>query len=129
MSNELIRTMFKHLIKTYTVEEAKELLITKFPAATEFVKELSADDFKDEDRVQIAKVARVKAEKAVKEGKTKRTRTTTGPSKKDRAMELYKNSLDKSRKDMIELFVNELEMAPSSASNMYHTCKREYTND
>lgn len=127
MSNELIRTMFKHLLKTYTLEESRALLTAKFPKAADIVNTLIPDDFKEEERVHEAKAERVKADKAVKETKPKRTRAKSGPDKKTRGMEIYKSNLGKSRKEMIEIYVNEFDFSTASASNLYHTCKKEYS--
>lgn len=44
-------------------------------------------------------------------------------SKLERAVELYKQATDKSRKAIIELFVKELGMTPAGASTYQNKCK------
>lgn len=53
---------------------------------------------------------------------SKKARVTGGPSKKDRAIELYDAS--KSRQENIELFVKELNMTPAGASTYVAMAKK-----
>lgn len=46
-------------------------------------------------------------------------------SKKDRAIALYKENKEKSRKEIIELFVSQLGMTTAGASTYYSMAKRE----
>ena len=125
MSNELIRAMFKHLLGTYTLEETREILTAKFPNAKTLLDSLEPEDFVEETRVQEARKERAKADKKEREVKPKKERKTRGNGNKEKAMEIYKKNLDKNRKTMIEILVNELDVTPSTGSNLYHWCKRE----
>lgn len=131
MSNELIRTMFKHLVKTYPVTETREILTAKFPDAKELINSLSSEDFLEEERVQEAKVKRLSAEKKVKAETAKRTsnKRTKSDENKKLSMEIYKKNLDKTRKEVIDIIINEVKVTPSTGSNLYHWCKRELKND
>ena len=122
MSNELIRTMFKHLVKTYSVDEAREILVTKYPNAEEFIAELDATE---EVQEVTNEPTPEKVEKAVRSKATpKKVKKEKGPSKIDRARELYEAAEDKSRKAIIDLFVKELEMSKAAASTYYYNCKK-----
>lgn len=120
MSNELIRAMFKHLIKSYTVDQSREILSAKFPSAVELISALTAEDFKMEEEVVKAKKERLKAEpkKTVEKKRSK-------VSKKDQALKLYTESVDKTRGYMLSVFMNEMKVSQAYASNLYHFCKKE----
>jgi hypothetical protein len=121
MSNELIRAMFKHLVKTYTVEQTKDILSAKFPTAVDLISGLSTEDFKMEEEVVKAKKERMKAEPKKVVEKKPRSKV----SKKDQAMKMYTESADKSRGYIISLIMNEMQVSKAYASNLYHTCKKE----
>ena len=120
MSNELIRAMFKHLIKSYTVDQSREILSAKFPSAVELISALTTDDFKMEEEVVKAKKERLKAEPK-KTAEKKRSKV----SKKDQALKLYTESVDKTRGYMLSVFMNEMKVSQAYASNLYHFCKKE----
>ncbi len=55
----------------------------------------------------------------------KRKPRTNGKSKKDLAVEIVKNNLEKSRKEIIEILVKELETSPAGANTYYYLAKKE----
>ena len=60
--------------------------------------------------------------------KKRKVRTTGGPTKKQKSLELYKANIELSRKEMIELFCDELEMTPAGATTYVYNCKKELEN-
>lgn len=114
MSHELIKQMFKHLIKVYTEAQTVEILSTKFPDSAEFINAIDVDTLEDvNDEPKSYKTP--KPPKPVKEKTVK---------KQDRAQELYDNAVDKSRQAMLKVFVDDMGVSEASASNYYHLCKR-----
>ena len=128
MSNELIRTMFKHLVKTYSLDEARALLNAKFPASKDLIDSLTPEDFVEETRVQEAKTARVKADKVEK---IKKVKVDKEPGEKK--MELKKAVIMKivqemtgaKTKDIINKIMSDLTISQAYARNMFYVCKKE----
>lgn len=114
MSEELIRQMFKHLVKVYTKQETVEILSTKFPEAVSYIESIDVDSFE----ADVKPVKSYATPKPPKPEKVKRV------SKQVQAQIIYDNSEDKSRQTMIKLFIKELGLAETSASNYYHSCRK-----
>lgn len=121
MSNELIRAMFKHLVKTYSLEEAREILITKYPNSKELIM-----TFEKTDEQPLSENALETVQKAVKERIAKpKVIKEKAESKMDRARKLYEEAEDKSRKVIIGLFMAELDMSQAAASTYFYNCKKD----
>ena len=65
-----------------------------------------------------------KVEVVVKEH-TPRTPRNSGPSKKERAIDLYKANRNLSRDELVTLFMKELDMTKAGATTYVYLCKKE----
>lgn len=153
MSNtQLLQSMFKHLTLSYSADEAREILIQKYPdaegdillitepetdvgveasdvAETEVEKVGETEpDLLTAVKTKTAKPRTAKAAKAkystVKSAKAVKTPVAKGPSKVERARELYEAATDKSRKAIIALFGDKLNMSAAMASTYYYNIKK-----
>lgn len=126
MSNELIRVMFKHLVKTYSVEQAKEILVTKYPNSKELI--MSLENVEPEVAETVSEDALEKVKKAVKEKTAKpkvvKPAKEKAESKADRAKALYATLEDKTRKNVIAQFVEQIGLTPAAASTYYYNIKK-----
>jgi hypothetical protein len=119
ISEQVIKSMYKHLIQSYSADEAREILVQKYPEAEGDIENLSAEIDQDPDPVQPSALAAVK--KAVAKQKPAKAPKNT---KMARARELYENSTDKSRSAMIEVFNKELGLSKAAASTYFYTVKK-----
>jgi len=120
MSNtQVIQSMFKHLTQSYSADEAREILVQKYPDATDQINslEVSADAVETESK-KLATAVKQKTAKAVKPAKAKKV------TKMDQARELYIKAKDKSRGAMIEVFGSELGLSKAAASTYFYTVKK-----
>ena len=140
VSNGVIRSMFNHLIQTYSVEEAREILVQKYPNQEGEIIELDAslpveveintvDTTVDLDTQAAKLAAAVKAKTKKPTAKAKATKVAKAPKEKkvtkmDTARELYAKAKDKSRGAMIKVFGKELGLSPAAASTYYYTVKK-----
>ena len=127
MSNELIRVMFKHLVKTYSLEQAREILVTKYPNSKELI--MSLESVNEPEVVEtVSEGALEKVKKAVKEKTAKpkvvKPAKERGESKADRAKKLYAELEDKTRKNVIAQFVEQIGLTPAAASTYYYNIKK-----
>ena len=127
MSNELIRVMFKHLVKTYSLEQAREILVTKYPNSKELI--MSLESVNEPEVVEtVSEGALEKVKKAVKEKTAKpkvvKPAKEKGESKADRAKALYATLEDKTRKNVIAQFVEQIGLTPAAASTYYYNIKK-----
>lgn len=129
MNTQVIQSMFKHLVQSYTADEARDILLQKYPTFEDTIKELKADDVQmrevatptlKEKAVKVVK-EKVAKPKAVKIAKT--TNAPKGESKRSQALALYNGSTDQSRKAIIQLFVSKLGLSATAASTYHHWCK------
>lgn len=129
MSNELIRVMFKHLVKTYSVEQAREILVTKYPNSKELIMSLeSVEPTVDETVGAVSEGALEKVKKAVKEKTAKpkvvKPAKEKAESKMDKAKALYAELEDKTRKNVIAQFVEQIGLTQAAASTYYYNIKK-----
>lgn len=122
MTNRNIQSLFNHLCKSYSEEEAKEILIQKYPDAEDdinyVVSELPRDPV-----VEVNTLARAVEAKQAKPKAEKKTRAKQTGSKMDKARQMYAAAEDKSRKAMMELFMSELGLGKAAASTYYYSVK------
>lgn len=133
VSQQVIQSMFNHLVASYTPEEAREILVQKYPDVD--ANDLVVDATKyGVTTVEMGKVKStpessngdlMKAVK-VKTAKPKKVAADKGPkaeSKVDLARKLYADSADKSRGAMIAIFQANLGMSKAAASTYYYNIK------
>lgn len=144
MNESVVKSMFNHLVQSYSAEEAREILIGKYPdqegeirlLVRDFTNDTEEDeaDMKQVETVveaakrkqqQFQKAKPAKAAKVAKKAaKTPVTRTARADSKMSRARELFAKQKDQSRKAVIAVFVKELGLSPVAASTYFYTCKK-----
>lgn len=121
MTTRNIQSLYNHLTKSYSAEEARDILVQKYPDAEDDI------DFVIENpiEVEVAPVQELtKAVKAKVEKKAeKKTRAKQTGSKMDQARQMYAAAEDKSRKAMMELFMSELGLGKAAASTYYYSVK------
>jgi hypothetical protein len=132
VSANVIQSMFNHLTASYSPDEAREILVQKYPDAESTIKEFKVDSLRTtvvemgkvksvteagSDLVTAVKtkVAKPKAEKAEKAPKAE--------SKADQARAMYLAAEDKSRAAMIALFQEKLGMSKAAASTYFYNVK------
>lgn len=160
VSDQIIRSLFNHLVQSYSASEACDIMIEKYPHAEGDIRilmqhgytpteeetvmdqvnvvenasglvEVPAADLKKAVKAKVAKTKRVhapqvkaKAPKAPKAAKpAKAAKAAKGPSKMDRARELYAASSDKSRKAMMDVFAAQLGLGKAAASTYFYAVK------
>ena len=76
--------------------------------------------------LQTEYVAKAEAKKKVAASKPRaiRARKSSGPTKQDRAIELYKANIKLSKDNMIEILRTELDMSLAGATTYYYNAKR-----
>ena len=134
-STNVIQSMFNHLTASYSADDAKEILVQKYPDSESVIKEFTVDSLRTtvvemgkvksvkeagSDLVTAVKtkVAKPKAEKAPKVEKAPKAE-----SKADKARVMYTESEDKSRATMIAMFMEKLGMSKAMASTYFYSCK------
>ena len=134
-STKVIQNMFNHLAASYTEDEARDILVQKYPESEGEIKLLQPANF-TVTKVEMGKVVSVteaqtgsdltkavkakvaKAPKAPKEAKAPRTET-----KADIARRLFAEAEDKSRGAMIKVFMEQLGMSKAAASTYFYNVK------
>ena len=152
VTTAVVKSMYNHLIASYSSEEVKDILIAKYPemegeielladpsqygeevervaATDEVVAQLEAEiaepvaeQGNDLLAAVKAKTAKIKQERVAKKAEAKKSEK--GESKMDKARALYAAASDQSRKAMIELFMSEIGLSKAAASTYYYTCKK-----
>lgn len=112
---QLVKSMYKHLVLAYTSEEARDILLQKYPDAEGYMDELI-----DEADAEALKQVNSLLEAVNSKQKPQKEKAVT---KMSRAHEMYAAAEDKSRKAMIALFVDELGLSKVAASTYYYNCK------
>jgi hypothetical protein len=107
--------MFYHLTQTYTEDEAREILIQKYPEYEGDINLMVATTDVEEDN-DLASAVRAKTSKSSRPPKTPKV------SKLALAKELYDASDDKSRKAMISVYIKELGLNATVASSYFYKC-------
>ena len=71
--------------------------------------------------------AKMKAETKVKVAKPKKTRAPrgNGPSKKERALQIYRETIHFGKNNVIEAFMEQLSMSKAGATTYFYNCKKE----
>lgn len=153
VSATVIQSMFNHLAASYTEDEAREILVQKYPDAEDVLANIKPENYrvtkvemgsvseviepaaeveaKPAKKAKAPKVKAPKAEKPAKVAKEKAPKAEkpvveTAPkaeSKADRARAMYAAATDKSRAAMIALFMAELGMSKAAASTYYYNVK------
>ena len=124
-SSAVIASMFKHLTASYTPDEAREILVQKYPEQEGEINmlEVSRDAVVEAIETQTQKLATAVKQKTAKPAKAAKVVKAKAPSKMDRARELYAAAKDKSRGAMLEVFNKELGLSKAAASTYYYTVK------
>lgn len=127
MSNtQVLTSMFKHLTASYSVDEAREILLQKYPESAndiELIVEetpINAQSVAEAIETETEKLAVAVKEKTAKPKKPAKAKTE---SKMDKARALYAAAEDKSRKAMLEVFNKELGLSKAAASTYFYTVK------
>ena len=145
VSAQVIQSMFNHLAASYTEDEAREILVQKYPAeqsriyamgklvngTVEVTTDSDEDESTETDTSKLAKAVKVKTAKPAKAKPAKVAKAPKQPkaaapkkvTKMDQARELYAAASDKSRKAMIEVFGKELGLSTAAASTYFYTVK------
>jgi hypothetical protein len=132
VSSAVIASMFKHLTASYSPDEAREILVNKYPDNRDDINSLQADrptaqdvaDAIDNETDNLVAAVKAKTAKSTNRSKPAKQSAEHKVTKIDRARELYANATDKSRKAMIELFTAELGLSTAAASTYYYNVKR-----
>ena len=76
--------------------------------------------------LQTEFVAKAEAKKKVAASKPKaiRARKSSGPTKQDRAIELYKANIKLSKDNVISIIREQLDMSPAGATTYYYNAKK-----
>lgn len=132
----VIASMFKHLTQSYSADEAREILIQKYPESEGDINALqvetaTAEAVADAIETQTEKLAAAVKQKTAKAKPAKVAKAPKAPkapkvkkvTKMDQARELYAAASDKSRKAMIEVFGKELGLSAAAASTYFYTVK------
>lgn len=150
VSATVIQSMFNHLAASYTEDEAREILVQKYPDAEDVLANIKPENYRV-TKVEMGSVSEViepaaevevkakpakkakapKAEKPAKVAKEKAPKAEKpvveaapkAESKADRARAMYAAATDKSRAAMIALFMAELGMSKAAASTYYYNVK------
>lgn len=153
-STAVLESMFTHLTQSYSADDAREILIGKYPDQEGAILTFKLSSTQDEvpldadapeqpivlEKVSTAKAPKpakviksvtAKAPKAAKPkvAKVAKPKVAKAPkakkaSKMDQARELYAKASDKSRKAMIELFGKKLGLSAAAASTYFYTVKQ-----
>lgn len=136
---QVIQSMFNHLTASYSADEAREILVQKYPGMEGDITALKVDPTKyGVTKVEMGKVVStvpagegdedselVKAvkEKTKKVAKPKADKAPKAESKADIARRLYAEAEDKSRAAMIAVFMDQLGMSKAAASTYFYNVK------
>lgn len=125
-SAAVMASMFKHLTQSYTADEAREILVQKYPEQEGDINLMSVEDVReavgDAIETETAKLASAVKQKTAKPKAVKAPKAAK-VTKMDQARELYAAATDKSRKAMIEVFNKELGLSAAAASTYFYSVK------
>lgn len=126
VNTQVLTSMYKHLTASYTVDEARDILVQKYPDSESDIQMIVAETPVATDAVvEAIETETQKLVTAVKQktAKPQKEKTAKAPSKMDKAREIYAAAADKSRKAMIEAFGKELGLSKAAASTYFYTVK------
>lgn len=127
-NTQVLTSMFKHLTASYSVDEAREILLQKYPDAFNEIEliidetPVSANSVVEAIETETEKLATAVKQKTAKPKKEKVAKPKT-ESKMDKARAIYNAAADKSRKAMIEAFGKELGLSKAAASTYFYNVK------
>ena len=133
VSTNVIQSMFNHLTASYSADEAREILIQKYPDAEGDINLLTAPEVETAEvesvetepvveaqpEPDLVKAVKAKTAKPVKPKQAKAKAET----KADIARKLYAEATDKSRGAMIKVFQDKLGMSKAAASTYFYNIK------
>jgi hypothetical protein len=124
-TTNVLTAMFKHLTASYSVDEARDILMQKYPDSANDIELIVAEAPVAQNVADAIETETKKLETAVKQktAKPKKEKVAKATSKMARARELYEAAEDKSRKAMIEVFGKELGLSVAGASTYYYNVK------
>lgn len=126
-SSAVIASMFNHLTQSYSADEAREILIQKYPEQEGEINLLDADAARESVveaiETQTQKLATAVKQKTAKPAKAAKAPKAKKVTKMDQARDLYAKAKDKSRAAMLEVFNKELGLSKAAASTYYYTVK------
>lgn len=133
VSANVIQSMFNHLSASYSADEAKDILVQKYPESETLIKEFKVDGLRT-TVVEMGKVKSVteagstvatdlKTAVKTKVAKPKAESAPKKESKVDLARAMYVAAEDKSRAAMIALFQEKLGMSKAAASTYFYNVK------
>lgn len=96
----------------------------RYPGFPEDVEREQALAAYKQEYVQRAAKAKPKTEKAPKAPRVKRAKRTEGPTKQERAVELYKANMNLSKDNMIALLREKLDMSLAGATTYFYNAKK-----
>ncbi len=134
-NSSVIQNMFNHLATAYSAEDAKDILLQKYPDAKEVLDNIDAGQFRI-TKVEMGTPYKVieavgtgtgkstlKEVVKAKVAKPSKVVEPKGTSKRELAQKLFNASTDKSRAAIIDLFVKELGMTKAGASTYFYSVK------
>lgn len=125
---QILTAMFKHLTASYSADEAREILLQKYPDSASDIELIVEETPVSSEAVvqaiesETEKLAEAVKQKVAKPSKAKPVKVKA-ESKMDKARAIYAAAEDKSRKAMIEAFGKELGLSKAAASTYYYTIK------
>lgn len=111
-----VQSLLNHLTKTYSVDEAREILIQKYPNMQKEIEAMNIETTEIKTEAFTAKDAKPKT--------PKKTKKVTNAA---RARELFAAAEDKSRNAIIDLFMRELGQNRNVASVYYYNVAPKVT--
>jgi len=128
-NTQVLTAMFKHLTASYSADEAREILLQKYPDAAGDIElivaetPVSTESVTEAIETETEKLATAVKQKTAKPKKEKVVKAKAD-SKMDKARAIYNAASDKSRKAMIEAFGKELGLSKAAASTYFYTVKK-----
>lgn len=129
VSANVIQSMFNHLTASYSPDEARDILVQKYPDAESTIKEFKVDSL----RTTVVEMGKVKSVTEAgsdlvtavktKVAKPKAEKAPKAESKVDQARAMYMSAENKSRSAMIALFQEKLGMSKAAASTYFYNVK------
>lgn len=129
VSANVIQSMFNHLTASYSPDEARDILVQKYPESESTIKEFKVDSL----RTTVVEMGKVKSVTEAgsdlvtavktKVAKPKAEKAPKTESKADQARAMFMAAEDKSRAAMIALFQEKLGMSKAAASTYFYNVK------
>jgi hypothetical protein len=133
VSANVIQSMFNHLSASYSADEAKDILVQKYPESETLIKEFKVDGL----RTTVVEMGKVKSVteagstvatdlKTAVKTKVAKPKTESAPkkeSKVDLARAMYNQSENKTRAVVVAMFMEKLGMSKAMASTYFYSCR------